>query len=629
MRNTWGIEDGQICIRSENGGISYPAARELFKAIFLTGSDSALPPDLPNVVVSLPQLSFSRFSPAPALLFAGSLDGTITLQIGCCVSDQFIPLGAGQDQVIALNKWFAVDTAETTEVDRWLSSRGVDVSKPISYGKVLALKKDALGFVSVIDRIVTDPRALKAATGGTEVCGLNVKLYPYQIAGVAFLQAIAKHGLGCILADEMGLGKTLQLIALLLSERNLGNTPSLVIAPATLLENWRREIANFAPVLKVLLHTGPLRTGDPNSFLNVDVVITSYDTAVRDEVLLSAISWNVLVLDEAQHIKNASINRSMALGRLDRRVSVAVTGTPVENHLSDLLALIDFALNGLFAYQPALGGKVDDTTANAEKVAELAAPIILRRTVSEVAADLPPRIDILQPIVMSEQLQVSYEQLRKEILTVYGPSGALVATTRLRVLCTDQVETDPANSQFALSPAKLYRLFEILEKIFDLSEKALIFTSFQSTTDSLLARLSQRWPKSLFHYLDGRVSVDERQPMVDHFSSFDGPGAMILNPRAAGTGLNITAANHVIHYNPEWNPALTAQSTARAFRRKQTLPVTVHHLFYVGSVEEVIVSRAAFKRQLAGDVFDHYDECVENASLNALALSASPISEEH
>jgi SNF2 family DNA or RNA helicase len=625
MNQDWGVENSRICIRTEAGEILYPSARDVFTAAFSAPAPCGSGDLLPNIIESLPWISFSRFTPELALRLTGTMTAEIVLQWGMCVDGEFVRLSEGQDQVVALNKWVPVDIESITELRSWLNTHGIRHDQALSYRQVLWLKRAAKGLVTVFDSIITDPRLFDGSGSETfAIPGLCGSLYPYQIEGVRFLHAVAQQGLGCILADEMGLGKTLQLIALLQIEKNCRRTPSLVIAPATLLENWRREIGTFAPDLQVVVHAGCWRTGDPTTFAGADVVITSYDLAVRDEVLINDIPWNVLVLDEAQNIKNPATQRAIAVKRISRRVSIAVTGTPVENRLADLWSLSDFALSGLLGSQAGFENTFDDTLADADALAKLVAPITLRRNVIDVARDLPPRIDILQPVIMSERLIALYETLRKETLVEYGASGALVATTRLRLLCAHPSLTAAWDSSVPADMPKYERLFEILEEIFDCGEKVLIFTSFQAMADLLTQDLAKRWPAGLFLCVDGRVAVEKRQLLVDEFSSFIGYGSMILNPKAAGTGLNITAANHVIHYNPEWNPALTAQSTARAFRRKQTRPVTVHHLYFAGSVEDVIVSRAAFKSQLAGNVFDEHHEDTAINELNALALAVSP-----
>jgi SNF2 family DNA or RNA helicase len=624
MNNVWIVKNARIGVLAANGDVSYPSAIEVFTAAFSPHTFDHAGGTFSHILVSLGSISFSKFAAEFALLLTGTMGEEIAMHLGVSVDGEFGPLTEGADQVLIANKWFPVDLEHLAEIRDWLITNGTRPGTGLNYRDVLRIKRAAKGRITVFDRVVVDPKGSRASAIEA-IPGLRADLYPYQIEGVEFLRRICQQGLGCILADEMGLGKTLQVIAVLQAEKNASRVPSLVIAPATLLENWRREIDSFAPGLQAIVHSGVWRTGDPTTFVNADVVVTSYDLAVRDEVLLDAIPWNILVLDEAQNIKNPDTQRALAVKRINRQVSIAVTGTPVENRLTDLWSLSDFALPGLLGSQAGFENNFDDTLADAGALAELVQPIILRRNVTDVARDLPPRIDILQPIIMSARLSALYETTRKEILARYGASGALVATTQLRLLCAHPSLVTPWDGPLADEMPKYERLLEILEEIFEKGEKVLIFTSFQGMADLLTHDLSTRWPTGLFVRLDGRVQVAKRQPFVDEFSTFAGFGGMILNPKAAGTGLNITAANHVIHYNPEWNPALTAQSTARAFRRRQSRPVTVHHLYFALSVEDVMVSRAEFKSQLAGHTLGMHLQKAASGNLDSLALTISPL----
>lgn len=396
------------------------------------------------------------------------------------------------------------------------------------------------------------------------------------------------------------------------------------VAPATLLENWRRELSLFAPGLQVHIHAGADRPGVAAKLSAADVTVVSYETAIRDEALLSAVSWNVVALDEAQNIKNPEAQRTLAVKRFPRRVSIAVTGTPLENRLDDLWSLSDFALPGLLgelnAFRKEYAGHVED----AARLGALIAPIVLRRRVLEVAKDLPEKIEIPQPLRMTRRLAEEYERLRLEILAEYGPTGNLVAMTKLRMLCAHPSIVSSWDRDPAADMPKFTRLLEILEEVFSAGEKALVFSTYTGVADLLVREFTARFSEGFFRHIDGRIQVCDRQPTVDEFFATGSYGALILNPKAAGTGLNITAASHVVHYNPEWNPALTDQATARAYRRKQTRPVTVHYLYFVDTVEEVIVERADFKRQLAGEAVTGHPGNVEPGAI-ARALQISPL----
>jgi SNF2 family DNA or RNA helicase len=248
----------------------------------------------------------------------------------------------------------------------------------------------------------------------------------------------------------------------------------------------------------------------------------------------------------------------------------------------------------------------------------------LRRRVAEVAADLPKRIDIPQCVSMTRALAEGYEQVRHEAKEDYGRSAGLVSLQKLRMFCTHPMLLERWSVDPASAMPKYQRLLEILEEVFAQKEKALVFCSYTKMVDILLDNLPRKFPRTFTEFIDGRTPITERQHTVDRFSEFIGPSVLLLNPRAAGTGLNITAANHVIHYNPEWNPAVVDQASARAYRRKQLRKVTVHYLYFADTVEDVIVQRLTFKRQLAGAaVTGHTGGATKADILRALEISPS------
>ncbi|MDP2816468.1 MAG: SNF2-related protein, partial [Rectinemataceae bacterium] len=332
------------------------------------------------------------------------------------------------------------------------------------------------------------------------------------------------------MGDEMGLGKTMQVITLLLSEKMGKRSPSLIIAPATLIENWRRELSAFGPGLTVLVHVGQGRAGIHSELSGFDIVITSYDTAVRDETILSSILWDILVIDEAQNIKTPRAQRTLSIKSLPRRVSVAVTGTPVENSLTDLWSLSDFVLPGLLGDVNSFKSVFSDSLSDASALSGIVAPLLLRRRIREVARDLPPKIDIPQVVVMTESMAEGYERIRSDVLQEYGSSATLVSLQKLRMFCAHPILADfPCHDPAADMP-KYIRLLEILEEIFAVGEKCLVFTGYTGMIDLLVRDLKVRFEDSFVDFVDGRVPVAERLPVVDRFSSFNGSGALILNP---------------------------------------------------------------------------------------------------
>jgi len=396
------------------------------------------------------------------------------------------------------------------------------------------------------------------------------------------------------------------------------------VAPGSILENWRREIARFAPLLHTLKHQGPHRTGRPADLQGFDVVITSYDNAIRDNSLLNMIEWDMVVLDEAQLIRNPDAQRTRAVKHLRRRVGLAVTGTPVENRLLDLWSIIDFVLPDQLNDRRSFEVRFRDDIDGARLLETEVSPFVLRRRVSEVAQDLPPRIDIPQVVELSDQEIAEYDQIRQRIKDEYGSAATLVSLTALRMYCAHPLLLSASHVGDPTQFSKFQRLNEILREIFSHGEKALVFTSFTAVADMICRHVGSTL-QTFARVLDGRLSMDERQPLIDEFSSVSGAGALILNPRAGGVGLNITASNHVIHYNPEWNPALEDQASARAHRRGQELPVTVHRLLVADTVEEVISARLERKRVLADTavvgVVGHEDDYADIIS----ALSRSPL----
>jgi SNF2 family DNA or RNA helicase len=589
----------------------------------VSGFDVVLPSD------DLPDIEFSRFPMDLSVLARGSSSMGLSLTLSGDLGGKCIDLSSPIPlQIVCDGRWFLIDHNLVAETESALAGKGMSVKGAINIGQLIWLRgKNRLPIPFEDLTSDTDAPGLSHVKLGDLGLRPGTELFGYQEIGVSFLAAVARESLGCILADEMGLGKTLQVISLLSIEKAAERGPNLIVCPATLLENWRREIATFAPHLSTLVHVGPLRTGNPATFVNFDVVIVSYETAVRDEPLLSSAEWNVLALDEAQNIKNPDAQRTAAVKGLPRRVSLAITGTPVENKLTDLWSIADFALPDLLGMQKDFEAAYDDSHEDASKLAPIVAPILLRRRVSEVAKDLPPRIDVPQVISMTMQMASLYEDVRKEIVDSYGASATLVALGKMRQFCAHPRLLGIPWEDPAKGMPKYQRLIEILEEIFARGQKALVFTSFTGMADIFLEDIPKRFPSAWTGFIDGRVPVDDRQALVDRFSEHDGFGFLALNPKAAGVGLNITAANHVIHYNPEWNPAVEDQASARAHRRKQKLPVTIHHLYFANSVEEVVADRLDLKRMMAGGaVVGH--KGASDASDIARALKISPFANQ-
>lgn len=625
----WIVKNKKLTIIYDSSNYFEPDAKSIYLLAFHNTPISYNENICPDVRQDLPTLHFSPIPAEPCVKLEQEQNFDVILSIGILVNQNFEPLDNITDQIVIDNKWFPIDLNALLSIKNWLSNKSIKLNTPLNIGQLIQLKNAKLE-VNLIEKndLEIDFLPLKLSLKINCIEGLNAKLYPYQKSGVSFLKLVSEQNLGCILADEMGLGKTLQIIALLMLEKQLEKGVSLVIAPATLLENWRRECKLFAPELTVLIHSGTERSGNYRELLQNDVVVISYETAINDEILLCEINWNIAILDEAQNIKNPLAKRTLSVKALPRRVSIAVTGTPLENSLSDLWSISDFVLPSILGTLASFEELYSNDRNDASNLAPIVTPIILRRLVKNVAQDLPKRIEISQPIVMGKLMVNAYEHLRLATLEEYGEGAHMVATTKLRVLCAHpQLVVDWAGDP-SFEMAKYQRVLELVEEIFSNNEKALIFTSYQGMVDIFLNDMRSKWPSSYFNFIDGRVNVASRQTVIDKFSTYKGSGILFLNPKAAGAGLNITAANHVIHYNPEWNPALTAQASARAFRRMQKNPVTIHHLFFVDTLEEVIIERAQFKRDLFDNAVTGHDGNVDK-SVFEKALKITPLNKRN
>lgn len=464
--------------------------------------------------------------------------------------------------------------------------------------------------------------------------GLHADLFPYQARGVRWMWETINRTGGVILADEMGLGKTLQVIALLLMDPPESSSPALILCPTTLIANWVREFGKFAPSFGLLVHRGPNRAGIYRDLQVASVVITTYETMVNDISLFSSFEWSWVICDEAQAIKNPNSSRRKSVVSIPRRRAVPMTGTPVENTLRDLWSLADFAIPGLLGDLTTFEAEFPDTLEAGQALSRLTDPIILKRRVRDVAADLPDRIDIDVPLELEETLAKHYDEVRVATLAKYPVAGALVATLQLQLVCAhpwlrvpkdelaewDDVPIEAIDGIPLITP-KIDRLIELLREAFANKRKVIIFSLFNRIGD-LVKGASGLLGEIWWGAINGSTPQAERQSIVDEFSSLEGSACLILNPKAAGAGLNITAATVVIHFTPVWNPALEAQASARAHRRGQTEPVTIYRLFYKDTVEEIMIDRSAWKSELA-------NETVPVASRDAQdlkrALEISPV----
>ncbi|MCL7463238.1 DEAD/DEAH box helicase [Pseudomonas sp. NW5] len=495
----------------------------------------------------------------------------------------------------------------------------------LSYSQAVGLLRRGDGELSIsaTERFHAAGRISAEALPGTlEVPGLNASLFPYQARGVQWMQATIARTSGLILADEMGLGKTLQIIALLLIDPPPPSSPALIICPASLIANWSRELERFALSLTLSVHLGPRRTGIYRGLQQTNIVITTYDTMVNDIAILSALEWSWLICDEAQAIKNPDSNRRQAIVSIPRRRTIPMTGTPVENTLMDLWSLMDFAIPGILGDRKAFERDYPDSLEAAKALSSVTDPVILKRRVADVAADLPERIDVDLPLGMDDLLAEHYCTVREETLARYPVAGALVATLQLQLVCAHPWLRSPSpydeDGEFAevdrgsglpLMTPKMERTISLLREAFSNGTKVIVFALFNRIGD-LIREAGVELPPAYWGAINGSTAQADRQRIIDEFSSHEGPGCLVLNPKAAGAGLNITAATLVIHYTPVWNPALEAQASARAHRRGQTMPVTVCRLYFEDTVERVMLDRSVWKQALGNEIIplSHRDE---------------------
>jgi SNF2 family DNA or RNA helicase len=442
------------------------------------------------------------------------------------------------------------------------------------------------------------------------IAGLEAELFPYQARGVQWMWDTVSRTGGLILADEMGLGKTLQIIALLMIDPPNPRAPALIICPTSLIANWVREIARFAPTLGVAVHRGAHRAGVVTGLQTSQVLITTYDTMVNDIAIFSSLEWSWVICDEAQAIKNPHSNRRQAIATIPRKRAIPMTGTPVENSLVDLWSLTDFAIPGLLGSLSEFEGSFPDSLDSGQQLKRLTDPIILKRRVADVASDLPERIDVDVPLELDDRLIDHYREVRDATMEKYPVAGALVATLQLQLVCAhpwlrnagenEEDATIVTAEDMPLVTPKMERVVALLREAFANGRKVIVFALFNRIGD-LLKQACAHMPDTHWGAINGSTPQEDRQSIIDVFAAHEGPACLILNPKAAGAGLNITAATVVIHFTPVWNPALEAQASARAHRRGQTEPVTVYRLFYLDTVEEVMIDRSAWKNDLANE----------------------------
>ncbi|MEV4121788.1 DEAD/DEAH box helicase [Micromonospora sp. NPDC049645] len=472
-------------------------------------------------------------------------------------------------------------------------------------------------------------------------------LRPYQQRGLAWLAFLRSLGLGGVLADDMGLGKTVQLLALLAGDPPEAG-PTLLVCPMSLVGNWQREAARFTPELRVHVHHGAERARGAEftaAAHGADLVLTTYSVAARDAGDLAGIDWHRVVVDEAQAIKNASTRQAEAVRALPARQRVAVTGTPVENRLADLWSIMQFANPGLLGpaatFRKRFAEPIErhgDAEA-AERLRRITGPFVLRRlkTDSSIISDLPEKLEMEVLCNLTAEQAALYRVVVDDMLARIETSdgierrGLVLATmTRLKQVCNHPAQLLRDGSPLEGRSGKLARLTEILEEVLAAGERALLFTQYAEFGAMLRGHLSARFGREVL-FLHGGLGKAERDALVQRFQSAEGPPLFVLSLKAGGTGLTLTAANHVVHVDRWWNPAVEDQATDRAFRIGQRRRVQVRKFVCAGTVEEKVAAMIADKRSLAERVVGTGEQWITELSTGQLrdlfALEAGAVVE--
>jgi hypothetical protein len=528
---------------------------------------------------------------------------------------KFIPLADGS--------FAEADAGELRQVASLLEEAGAMPGKTRT--RLPLFHATALDLLATLGDVEIEAKARKAMAELKEVDGipavkapveLRAELRHYQETGLSWLWFLFRHGLSGVLADDMGLGKTVQALAMLLKIKNeQGPGPSLVVAPTSVLPNWEREIERFAPSLSYVTWHGADRRENVERIKDVDVVLTSYALIRRDIAELRTQRFRSVILDEAQNIKNADSATAQACKAVEGDHRLALTGTPLENRLSELWSLFDFLMPGFLGTGDAFHERfehpitVQGDVGVRDRLRRRIHPFILRRIKTEVAKDLPPKTEVVTWVDMEPGQGALYrevlEESRRKVYESIDKVGfnksrisILSALMRLRQVCCDPrlLKLPP---QTMLPPsAKLERFGELVDELVKENHRALVFSQFTEMLELLKAQATEK--KLDFLYLDGRTK--DRMAKVDAFNHDEGPPIFFISLKAGGTGLNLTAADYVIHYDPWWNPAVEDQATDRTHRIGQTRAVFSYKLITRGTVEEKILGLQQRKRELAQGV---------------------------
>lgn len=547
-------------------------------------------------------------------------------------------IDAKRDLLLAGGRWVRVGADEIAAALAFLRR----IEQPVTAADVLV--GDLFEGVD-LDLGADAPKWMEAAGSGTWTAadlreavvpdGVIAELRPYQQVGLTWLEWCEANDLGGILADDMGLGKTLQILAAVAADHS---GPTLVVCPPSIVTNWLREAHKFVPHLVIRSFHGASRGHLAEVVDGADIVVTTYDLIRNDADEFAAIVWLRAVLDEAGKIKNPITKTAVSVRSLVARYRFAVTGTPVENHAGELWSLMQFANPGLLGpYAPfmerfnnaALTG-ADDGDERANHLAGAVSPFVLRRLKTEpgVADDLPPKIVVRDDCPLTTEQIAAYEAAAATMLEKVERSGreqrricVIDGISKLKQICNHPATLiDDPDASLAGRSGKVDRLAELLAEIVDEGSAAVVFSQYPTFMARIVAHLDDRLGLSS-DLLSGKVPRARRDAMVDRFSDPDGPPVLYSSLKAGGIGLNLTRANHIIHFDMWWNPAAEDQASDRAWRIGQTRPVVVHNLVCPGTLEERIEAMLEMKRSIAAKIVGT-SEAGSLAQLDDAALEA-------
>lgn len=610
----WAIKDKElVCVDDENGITRLPAAT-IWKC-FQGGNEDPLP--------DLSEMGFrcSAKYQAPQLRLVNTDDGPfgkLTLEskshLGKITN---LSDGHKSDHIITNNTWSPLYEGALEEILLAVEDAGAEIGIALNAKQYMTCIRDLYDyswFICECEFKAKEWSATHMPMQRRPPAKFTATLMDYQVRGSDWLTMMRESGVGVVLGDGMGLGKTIQVIKAicdLLEDNPAAKT--LVICPSALVENWAREIEKFTCGLEYMMHRGSDRSRNYRTY-TASVMITTYDVARMDAGVLSLVDWDMVVLDEAQFIKNPNSQRTRAIKSITRQTSIAVTGTPFENHMTDIWSLYDFCMPGFLGTVNMFTARYADNEESASELGRVIAPTLLRRRLDDIPNDLPPIVTIPMPIALEPNEAEEYER-RKLLYTQQGTAFGAIGN-----LLSDLAA--PTYTDNFLSNLKYEYLDAVVDEVADYGEKIIVFAERKTTIGALERKYADRFP---VYILNGSTPMDMRQRTIDEFSAVEGAAMLICNPTVGGTGLNITAANHVFHFSMQWNPAKIDQADARAHRRGQEKTVVVHYPFYASTIEEYMWDKVAKKRALAAEVVVG-NKAESNADEIAMALSLSPVS---